>query len=41
MSVFFEKLALVGVGLIGSSIAQGVRNKGLVGHSKKSLVTGY
>ncbi|HHG91217.1 MAG TPA: prephenate/arogenate dehydrogenase family protein [Devosia sp.] len=32
MSILFEKLALVGVGLIGSSIAQGVRNKGLAGH---------
>ncbi len=31
MSVLFEKLALVGVGLIGSSIAQAARQKGLVG----------
>ncbi len=32
MSILFEKLALVGVGLIGSSIAQAARQKGLVGH---------
>ncbi len=31
MSVLFEKLALVGVGLIGSSIAQAARQKGLIG----------
>ena len=31
MSILFEKLALVGVGLIGSSIAQAARKKGLVG----------
>ena len=32
MKPLFNKLALVGVGLIGSSIAQGARQKGLVRH---------
>ncbi len=32
MSVIFEKMALIGVGLIGSSIAQAARQKGIVSH---------
>jgi len=32
MSVVFEKMALIGVGLIGSSIAQAARLKGVVNH---------
>ena len=32
MSVVFEKMALIGVGLIGSSIAQAARQKGVVNH---------
>jgi len=32
MSVIFKKMALIGVGLIGSSIAQAARQKGVVDH---------
>ncbi len=32
MSVVFDKMALIGVGLIGSSIAQAARQKGVVNH---------
>ncbi|VAW15523.1 Cyclohexadienyl dehydrogenase [hydrothermal vent metagenome] len=32
MSVVFEKMALIGVGLIGSSIAQAARQRGVVNH---------
>ena len=40
MTVMFEKIALLGIGLIGSSIAHGVKAKGLastiVGHAKSA-----
>ena len=40
MTVMFEKMALLGIGLIGSSIAHGVKAKGLantvVGHAKSA-----
>jgi len=32
MSVIYDKIAIIGVGLIGASIALGARRAGLAGH---------